>query len=198
MIITLIFSNIKIDKDEDELICQIDMVMSDEYEELLKKQYVYYQFYWERRQLTLKCHLLNIHKNINVVLWPSHKLPFRKYPVHIYLYAIAIYLSEKISMRTAAEKTRKKFNLETFSHSTLSRALKRLTQNIGDLSSVAQTISTTTTSSASLVKKKHWSDNQSEEYGRLLNVINPVLTGTDEFGAVLGYRYYNMCQKFIL
>ena len=196
MIITLILSEINID--ENELICQIKTITLNKYKKLLVKQYVFYRFYWKGRQLTLKCDLLNIHKDIKVVLWPSHKLPFRKYPVHVYLYAIAIYLSEKINMRTAAEKTRKNFNLETFSHSTLSRALKRLSQNLGDLSSVFQTISGTTTSSAPLVKKKHWNDSQSEEYGRLLNVINPVLTGIDEFGAVLGYRYYNMCQKFIL
>ncbi len=195
MIITLILCNIN--EDEINLTCRIDQDTLDKFKDLLVDQYVFYRFHWNKRTQMLQCELLNIHSDKRVVLWPSQKLPFRKYPVDVYLYAIAVYLSENISMRAAAKKTRDKFKC-TFSHSTLSRSLKKLSQNINDLSSVAETIPKTKAPSTVLVKRKRWHDGQSEEYGRTLNVIDPILTEGNNFGAVLGYRYYNMCQKFIL
>lgn len=68
-----------------------------------------------------------------LVLWPSEKLPRRKYPASAYLFAVSLYLSSQLSMREVAERTRQKFGLEKFSHSTLSRALKKLLQNANSI-----------------------------------------------------------------
>jgi len=54
-------------------------------------------------------------------------IPRRPYPIYIYLYGIILYSSNpEMSQREAAEKTRKHFGLETFSHTTLGRAIKKL------------------------------------------------------------------------
>jgi len=54
-------------------------------------------------------------------------IPRRPYPIYIYLYGIILYSSNtEMGQREAAEKTRKHFGLETFSHTTLGRAIKKL------------------------------------------------------------------------
>jgi len=60
-----------------------------------------------------------------VVIIPEFLVPRRPYPVYVYLYAIDLYSNtpEK-GQRWAAEATRRHFGLESFSHTTLGRALK--------------------------------------------------------------------------
>jgi hypothetical protein len=56
---------------------------------------------------------------------PDFLVPGRPYPVYIYAYAIDLYASmpEK-GQRWVAEETRKRFDLASFAHTTLGRALK--------------------------------------------------------------------------
>ena len=69
----------------------------------------------------------------NIVICPSIKLPNRKYPVYVYIYAVILYLSSGLSMRKVALKVRTKFGLENFSHSTLSRVLNKLSLNAEEI-----------------------------------------------------------------
>ena len=58
---------------------------------------------------------------------PEFLIPGRPYPIYIYLYAVATYCyNPRMGQREAAKRTRERFGLETFSHTTLSRALKKL------------------------------------------------------------------------
>jgi len=58
----------------------------------------------------------------------------RPYPIYVYLYGIILYSSNpKMGQREAAEKTRKHFSLETFSHTTLGRSIKKLEAQIKEL-----------------------------------------------------------------
>jgi len=58
---------------------------------------------------------------------PEFLIPGRPYPVYVYLYGIVLYSTNlEMGQREAAEKTRRKFGLETFSHTTLGRAMKKL------------------------------------------------------------------------
>ena len=67
------------------------------------------------------------------VLIPEFLIPGRPYPLYIYLYAIDLYSSNpEMGQREAAEKTRKRFGLTTFSHTTLGRALKRFIKVIDE------------------------------------------------------------------
>ncbi len=69
-------------------------------------------------------------------LWPAGLLYRRKYPLAVYLYAVDLYISTDLSMRKVAEATRKEFGLEKFSHSTVSRTLKKLLNLISTIYSV--------------------------------------------------------------
>jgi len=70
-----------------------------------------------------------------VTIIPAFLVPGRPYPLCVYLYAIDLYSSNtERGQRWAAGETRKHFGLETFSHTTLGRALKRFITVIGNVS----------------------------------------------------------------
>jgi len=65
------------------------------------------------------------------VILPATIIPRRRYPLEVYLYAINIYCSEaQMSQRTAAEATKKHFDLKKFSHTTIGRVMKTLTKTL--------------------------------------------------------------------
>ncbi len=80
------------------------------------------------RQFTLECPILLMDDGSYQMIWPSFKLPNRPYPVFVYLYAAARYLSSGESQRSTAQKVIHVFGLETFSHSTLCRFLAKIYQ----------------------------------------------------------------------
>jgi hypothetical protein len=62
-----------------------------------------------------------------VIVIPWYLIPGRWYPIQIYLYACSLYSSDPtLGQRGAARKTREKFKLEKFSHSTVSRTFRAL------------------------------------------------------------------------
>jgi hypothetical protein len=64
-----------------------------------------------------------------VIILPYWLIPGRPYPLQVYLYANALYsLNPDKGQRWAANETRKKFKLETFSHSTISRSFRLIEQ----------------------------------------------------------------------
>jgi len=70
---------------------------------------------------------------------PEFFVPGRPYAVYIYLYAILTYcLNPLMGQREAAKRTRERFGLETFSHTTLGRALKKLVKQITEKGNEAQ------------------------------------------------------------
>lgn len=199
MIVTLI--NCEIKTDEDKFYGYLDNAALDELKtgKYLRRKLAYYKFFIEKK-LILLCPMLKIKGGKNAVLWPSEKLPGRPYPVYVYLYAAAVYLTEDISMRKAAEKTRNKFDLETFSHSTLSRALKKLRKNILQYLPLFRLFIGINLCRPPLIKRRRWREDQTEEYKKLLDVIGSVLIEDRglPFGANLNYRFYNVTQKFII
>jgi len=64
---------------------------------------------------------------------PEFLIPGRRYPIYIYVFAMVTYcLNPWMGQREAAKRTRERFDLKTFSHTTLGRALKRLEKLIED------------------------------------------------------------------
>ena len=60
---------------------------------------------------------------------PWFLIPGRPYPIQVYLHACSLYSSNpKIGQRGAAEATRAKFDLKTFSHSTVCRSFRSFEQ----------------------------------------------------------------------
>ena len=69
-----------------------------------------------------------------MVIVPDYLILHRRYPVHVYIYAINEYCNgTSKSQREAAKKTREQFGLETFAHTTLGRACKRLCTTIDEI-----------------------------------------------------------------
>ena len=64
---------------------------------------------------------------------PYFLVPRRRYPIFVYLFALDIYCSNLgKGQRAAAEETREKFGLKTFSHTTLGRFFRALEGSIED------------------------------------------------------------------
>jgi hypothetical protein len=69
--------------------------------------------------------------SVAAVIIPDFHIPGRPYPIYVYLYAIELYSNNpKMGQREAAERTRKRFGLTTFAHTTLGRALKVFVRNV--------------------------------------------------------------------
>ena len=131
-----------------------------------------------------------------MVFWPSFKLPYRKYPVYVYLYAAALYLSTEKSMREVAFEIRRKFGLEKFSHSTVSRTLKKLRNNLDILIEIG----TQPEDFKTPVKRRKWDNKKSNEYENLLRAISTILidSKTNSFGSLLNYKFFSKTGKFLL
>ncbi|MCL2474322.1 MAG: hypothetical protein FWF23_05450 [Alphaproteobacteria bacterium] len=66
-----------------------------------------------------------------VVIVPDFLIPGRRYPHYVYMHGIELYCNNPDKgLRWAAEETRKYFGLDTFSHTTLGRALKAFFRGI--------------------------------------------------------------------
>jgi len=163
-----------------------------------------YKIFLNKRELQIQCPVIKNAKQPDaLVIWPAIKLPHRKYPIHIYLYAVALYLSSGLSMRKAAAKVRGILGLEKFSHSTLSRTLQKLTENAPELITV-MTADThqynNGTSPVELVVRKTWDKSKQDQYCLLLKILHPVLNKSRliEYAALLNYDYYKKHKKFML
>jgi len=73
----------------------------------------------------------------HTLIIPAFLLPHRIYPAFVYMFAINLYSSKpKLGQRKVAEETRKKFNLETFAHTTIGRAMKALAQRLTETTAI--------------------------------------------------------------
>lgn len=197
MIITLTLEKINIKKEDYR--CGFSTETLDKLSSagLIRRCKRTYKLYLNNRELQLECPLFK-HPQENSVLWPAGKVPYRKYPVYVYLFAVALYLSSNLSMRSVAVKVRQHFGLATFSHSTLCRVLQKLTGNIPELS--ALTGHDRAAETPPIVLRKNWGLSRQEQYRRLLNISAPVLnkSKTARYGSLLNYRYYHKTAKFLL
>lgn len=81
------------------------------------------------REIQIKSPIIVEDNSNPIIVMPAFKFPYRPYPIFVYFYAIALYLTG-ISMRKAAMKTAQKFGIPRFSHSTISRVFSRMATNI--------------------------------------------------------------------
>jgi len=199
MIITLTPAEINI---RDEFSCTFGHEIWDKLtaEKAIRRKSRTYALFLHRRQLQLVCPLLKSGDGQTIVLWPAIKLPFRKYPVYVYLYATVLYLSSDLSMRATAAQVRRHFGLDTFSHSTVSRALRKLSDIAGILSSLLPDSEPGMEESCPLIVRSHWDNSRLDRYTLLLRILGPVLDSRQmiPYSSLLNYRYFNHAQKFII
>ena len=106
-------------------ICQNELLKLYEHECLLQCGWV-----------DIKVRYPEIHDQENAneggyIIIPEFMIPGRPFPIYVYLYAITTYsLNPTMGQREAAKRTRERFGLKTFSHTTLGRAMKKLERRI--------------------------------------------------------------------
>lgn len=180
--------------------------------DLLKKT-IMYKYILNNRERTLVCPLIkNVMGDIEVI-WPAFKLPFRKYPICVYLYAVILYLSSNLSMRKVCTKVRKIFGLTGFCHSTLSRSLKKLSfiaDQIGrvlhqhEISDIHEPNQDHKSSLSSLRVnpsiQKHFNPFRNEQHLKLRTLLNPILDSCQSapFSNHINVLFYKKYEKFLL
>ena len=158
-----------------------------------------YRLVLHYRQFTIGCPVLRMDDGSYQMIWPSFKLPHRPYPVFVYLYAVAWYLSSGESQRATAEKVMHFFGLETFSHTTIGRFLRRLYPIMPYLIQYgAQIINNWGVAISQVIPRKHWDKSQYALAEQLMNLIEPVLRSPPAFGGWLAYTYWREVSKFIV
>jgi len=158
-----------------------------------------YRITLKHKEITVCC---PIYKDINknsITYIPAHILPHRGYPVGVYLYAIALYLSSKLSMRDTATEVKKRFGLETFSHSTISRTLSRITENVHQIT-VMSNVSNEDFASSILRTDRLWDENKKNKYRKVLNLLQILLSNDDALseGSKVSYDYFRRTKRYII
>lgn len=152
-----------------------------------------------QRKIIIECPILRLNDGRYQLILPSFKLPNRPYPIFVYLYAVALYLSSKDSMRLTAQKVIKEFSLKTFSHTTISRFLIKLSLTLPYLIGYGAHITNTFGSLLSQVSnRKHWDEQKYKIAQQLNELICPVLQLPSEFGNWLAYQYWTDRNSFII
>lgn len=201
MIVTLKISHVNLKK---QLPQEIQAFSEEELQEFISqgavikknKQYLMILHY---RQFTIECPILLTADGQYQLIWPSFKLPNRPYPVYVYLYAAARYLSGGESMRAVAQKVISVFGLETFSHTTIYRFLQKLYQTLPYLIRYGvQIISDWGATMSQVIRRKHWDEPQYQKAQQLSRLIDPVLRSPPEFGNWLVYQYWKDTNNFIV
>lgn len=200
MIVTLTLEKINIQNDDYRCTFSAETLEKLSYSGYKRRRTIIYKLYINNRELQLECPMLKHPQHKNIVLWPASKLPYRKHPVYVYLYAVALYLSSNMSMRSVAAKVRKQFGLDSFSHSTLCRTLQKLKGIIPELSLITESNPLDETPPGTLILRNNWDPVRQEQYRLLLYILAPVLNNpqTISYSSLLNYRYYNRTVKFLL
>jgi len=163
-----------------------------------------YRMVLHYRDIQVECPVqLEGKKPVGIIL-PAWKLPYRKYPVFVYLYAVALYLTGE-SMRTAARETAEKFGVPKFSHSTVSRTLGALTLKVAELAAICPFESelpqaggvTPAASQPSLVVRPRWKEVLKQAAPQLFNVLASLFS-SPESGSMLAYRYFTQYSRLLL
>jgi len=159
------------------------------------------------------------------VLLSSVKLPYRRYPSHIYLFALLLTFIG-LSMRTAAGRIRILFGISKFSHSTISRDTDRVNTEINRLSTwqpeeskmghqaqndlpqphlgaLHQAIRGTTAGNpghglrATCVQPKYWRKSRPGLCECLFRLLTPMLQAP-EYGNILLFTFFDRFGRLLL
>ena len=104
-------------------------------------------------------------------------------------------------MRDAAAKTRSHFGLDKYSHSTLSRALKKLSAIVDELLNIIPDIQVEKTANNTVIfNRRHWNDSNKAKYSSLLKIIHSVLDPKKiiPFSSLLSLKYFDNFMKFVI
>jgi hypothetical protein len=121
---------------------------------------------------------------------PSFLIPKRNYPIYVYIFAINLYSSNpKLGQRKVAKETRKEFNLKTFAHTTVGRAMKTL----------AETLTKTAVENNETVEEKRLTEQNKANTGTIHKKRFPSVQDTNTRREMVKSFFYdrlkNRCQQ---
>ena len=88
-------------------------------------RYHYYKLKYKGKNLDIACPVYRLSEQRDVVIIPWYLILGRPYPLQVYQFACSYYINNPdVGQRGAAEATRLKFDLKTFSHTTVGRSFK--------------------------------------------------------------------------
>ena len=97
-----------------------------------------YQIEYKRKVYEVICPEYINKDGDRAIVFPDFIGKRKKYPIHVYIFAIELYSSNPgMSQRAVAKATREKFDLPKFSHSTVCRTFKAMEVSIKEASEAA-------------------------------------------------------------
>lgn len=159
-----------------------------------------YRIEFKNKRFTLQTALVTLPSGTSFCIWPAMKLPRRPYPAAAYLYAVAMYLSSNLSQRQVSEQVKRLFQLQNFSHSTISRSVAKLLSRLDDLEAVFGT----GICSPSAARRARWTTAFYAAAQRLTALLGsllrlPTLDAVMNAGNQLAYQFFHQTGgQFIL
>ena len=199
LIITLVNEKINMFSDSFNITFNAEFIDELKSSSSLRRKTVLYKVFIDNKEKQLICPMLKSDDKKNIVICPSIKLPNRRYPVYVYVYAVILYLSSSLSMRKVALKVRTKFGLENFSHSTLSRVLNKLSLNAEEISMLLDT-DDFEEPQTEIKMRPAWKETQLEKYQILHKKLSPILDPDKymDFSSLLSYQFYERYHKYLI
>lgn len=158
---------------------------------LFSHQYQEYKINFNFRDYLILCPILYI-DNKKTILFPAFKLPRKKYPCHVYLFATIKYINFDLNMRQVARVTRKKFGLDSFSPATVCRSVNKFLEIKDEFENDLQVEKINLNPRISLCKKL-----TNKIAFQLFSSLKSVLKTPLSFTTQLVYNYFCKTGKFL-
>ena len=202
MIITL--TNSKINKNNINNVHTLTFI-GQEMLMILSKCGMFFNQYRECRinfdsvEYIILCPILYIN-NKKVILHPAIKLPRRRYPCYVYLYAVIRYINSDLNMRQVAKLIRRKFGLGKFSAATVCRSVNQFIKINDQINNKINHIDNHIDKVEQMKLNYHISFCKKLTYEiayQLLSSFRAALNDPISFTNGLVYRFFCMTGKFL-
>lgn len=172
---------------------------------LIRKKHKKYLLFINYHTYQITCPIIKNEDGEFTIIIPAFKIPNSNIPIFVHLYAIALYITSAKSMRKIAVQVRKIFGLETFSHTTISRTLKKIIakiENNPESFTREGFINKKKNEKTTIIARKHWQVDYIKKINKLINFLSPVLTTTrDEIiriGTKISYDFFLKNKKYCI
>lgn len=169
---------------------------------LIKKKLKKYILLINYREYQINCPIIKDKDGQITVVIPAFKVPNSNIPIFVHLYAIATYITSSKSMRKTANEVKKLFGLETFSHTTICRTLKKMIDKIINNTEdfATESLDDESDDKTSINSRKHWNEKYKEKITKLKNFLSPVLNKPREqiiqIGTKISYDFFHKNKKY--
>jgi len=169
---------------------------------LINKKHKKYLLLINYRAYQITCPIIENKDGEITVVIPAFKVPNSNIPIFVHLYAVALYITSSKSMRKTATDVKKLFGLETFSHTTIGRTLKKMIAKFDNNPEDFKTESCNNKKNEkiTLTPRKHWRVEYIEKITKLRNFLSPILNKSRneiiQIGTKISYNFFHKNKKY--